>query len=532
MLPGKKYSPEEVLRIAWRYKWVVVLPLFVCTIGAVGFAQLLPDKYRAETLILVVPQRVPESYVRSTVTARIEDRLQSIGQEILSRTRLERIIKDFNLYVNQRRTGIMQDVVDQMRNDISVDVVKGDAFRITYVGDNPRTVMQVTDRLASLFIEENLKDRALLAEGTNEFLEAQLEDSRHRLIEQEKKLEVYRMQHSGELPSQVDANLQVIQNTQIQIQAVLESMNRDRDRKLAAERALADLNVPTEAVAPAQATPSPDPEIPAGSLAEQLGIAKRTLQTAELRLTPEHPDVIRMRRVVTELQQRSDAEALAAPLSSDALPQASTPRTPAQSARDNRIKELKGELENLDRQILAKQAQERRLQQITAQYQSRVEAVPARESELAELTRDYTTLQQMYTNLLSKKEESNIAANLEHRQIGEQFKLLDPARLPERPYSPQRRFIALVGALTGLGLGIALIALLAYRDSSLRTEDDVITVLRVPVLAQVPIMRTPTESRRIRRVRLGYSFGGVFLCVLGGATVVAWKLGMLHGLLR
>src|SRR5262249_12793809 len=154
----------------------------------IGYAisRVLPDRYRAETLILIVPQRVPESYVRSTVTSRIEDRLQSIGQEILSRTRLEKIIQDFNLYAAERRAGIMQDGVEQMRKDISDDVVKGDAFRIAYVGGEPRTVMQVTDRLASLFIEENLKDRELLAEGTNEFLETQLEDARHRLIEQEK----------------------------------------------------------------------------------------------------------------------------------------------------------------------------------------------------------------------------------------------------------------------------------------------------------------------------------------------------------
>ena len=157
----------------------------------------LPDLYRSDTLILVVPQRVPESYVKSTVTSRIEDRLQSISQQILSRTRLERIIQDFNLYAEERQTGIMEDIVEQMRADIKVDVVKGDAFRVSYIGRDPRTVMKVTERLASLFIEENLRDREVLAEGTNQFLEAQLEDARRRLVEHEKKLEVYRRQSRG-----------------------------------------------------------------------------------------------------------------------------------------------------------------------------------------------------------------------------------------------------------------------------------------------------------------------------------------------
>ncbi len=131
----------------------------------------MPNRYRSETLILVVPQRVPESYVKSTVTARIEDRLQSISQQILSRTRLERIIQDFNLYATERRAGVMEDIVEQMRRDIDVQIVKGDAFRVSYTGDDPRTVMQVTERLASLFIEENLRDRAVLAEDSYQFLD-------------------------------------------------------------------------------------------------------------------------------------------------------------------------------------------------------------------------------------------------------------------------------------------------------------------------------------------------------------------------
>ena len=158
--------------------WVLLVPFSIVAACTAIYARYLPDVYRSDTLILVVPQRVPESYVRSTVTTRIEDRLQSISQQILSRTRLERIIQDFNLYPEERRVGIMEDVVEKMRRDIAVQVVKGDAFRVGYVGTEPRTVMKVTDRLASLFIEENLRDREVLAEGTNQFLEAQLEDAR------------------------------------------------------------------------------------------------------------------------------------------------------------------------------------------------------------------------------------------------------------------------------------------------------------------------------------------------------------------
>jgi uncharacterized protein involved in exopolysaccharide biosynthesis len=165
----------------------VVLPAIVIAASVAAWVRTLPNLYHSETLILVVPQRVPESYVRSTITTRIEDRLQSIAQQILSRTRLERVIQDFNLYVPERRTAIMEDIVEQMRKEIEVQVVKGDAFRVGFTSTDARTAMRVTERLASLFIEENLRDREVLAEGTNQFLEAQLEDARRRLIENEKR---------------------------------------------------------------------------------------------------------------------------------------------------------------------------------------------------------------------------------------------------------------------------------------------------------------------------------------------------------
>src|SRR5499426_9752 len=185
MLPGKTYNPEDLVRIIKDRIWVLLVPFAIISAATALVVHTLPDRYRSETVILVVPQRVPEEYVRSTVTTRIEDRLQSLVQQILSRTRLERIVRDFDLYAKERKTGIMEDVIERMRRDIGVEVLRGDSFRITYMGDNPRTVMQVTERLASLFIEENLRDREVLAEDTNQFLEAQLEDARHRLLEQE-----------------------------------------------------------------------------------------------------------------------------------------------------------------------------------------------------------------------------------------------------------------------------------------------------------------------------------------------------------
>jgi polysaccharide chain length determinant protein (PEP-CTERM system associated) len=504
MLPGKVYKPEDVLQILRRRIWLLLVPFSIVSAATATYSRYLPDIFRSETLILVVPQRVPESYVRSTVTTRIEDRLQSISQQILSRTRLERIIQDFNLYVEQRRTGIMEDIVEQMRRDIVIQVVKGDAFRVSYTGQDPRTVMKVTDRLASLFIEENLRDREVLAEGTNQFLEAQLEDSRRRLIETEKKLESYRKQFSGQLPSQLESNLQVVANTQMQIRAVVESMNRDRDRHLMLERQLAELENPNLETAPAApvVVPANSDGTGGGSPAQQLEAAKVALTQLQLRLKSDHPDVLRVKRIVANLQAKADAEAADAPVSPE-----NVRLSPVELLRRKRIADVRAEFEQLNKQIASEQAEEKRLRQIAAGYQQRVELAPTRESEMIELTRDYETLQKQYTSLLSKKEESQISANLERRQIGEQFKLLDPARLPERPTSPNRQQINTFGLVAGLAIGIALIVLVELRDTSFKTDEDLLSVLGLPVLAVVPLMQSNTERRRTFRLRLLVNLG-------------------------
>ena len=529
MVPGKRYRPEDVIQILRRRILMILVPFVLALLATPTLSQFLPNRYQSSTTILVVPQRIPESYVRSTVTSSMEERLQSISQQILSRTRLERVIESFNLYPYERKTGLMEDVVELMRKDIVVSIVpRSSAFRVSYTGDDPRTAMRVTERLASLFIEENLRDREVLVEGTNQFLETQLEDARRRLVEHEKRLEEFRPEHAGELPSQAPANLQVLQNQQLQMQALVESINRDRDRRQILERMLADDDATDSADAiaaaapaaaapvnaPGTASPGSDPAtVAAGSAAQQLEATRVILRSMELRLKPEHPDIIRLKRAIAELEQKSKEEALQTPLSA-AAPVASE-ISPASAAKLQNRRQLQSDIASIESQIAQNEAQQRNLNQQIAGYQRRVEAVPQRESELTSLTRDYGTLQQIYTGLLEKSESAKVAANLERRQIGEQFKILDPARLPEKPISPNRTELNIFGTLFGLVFGIALAGLMEYRDTSLRTDDDIVVSLSLPVLAMIPVMPTRAERRQLRRRRLA-------LAVTAGVTVVVW----------
>jgi protein tyrosine kinase modulator len=494
MVPGRRYTPEAILRLAWRRRWLIVLPLVAFAAGTMLISQRMPNRYRSETLIMVIPQRIPESYVRATVTAPIEERLQSISQQILSRTKLEAIIQEFNLYTEARAKSTMEDVVERMRTaDIKVDIMRqADSFRVSYKAADPVIAMKVTERLATLFIEENLQDRALLASSTSAFLESQMEDARRRLMEQEKKIEEYRRQYAGELPTQLQFNLQGMQSTQQQLQSLSDSINRDKDRRFMIERTVTELST---ALALTQA-----PDRPEGTVSQdappavQLEVARTALKNLETRYKPGHPDVVRMKRAVDELARRVATER-----ESPSAPAGETPAlSRSETAGRNRISELRAEMESLDRQIAYTNSEIERIRGTYQTYQARVEAVPARESDYAALARDYDTQLEMYKGLLKKREEAKLAENLERRQVGEQFRIIDPARRPERPFEPNRLRINLMGTGLGLVLGLALVILLEYSDNTLRGEAEAHAILALPILAQVPPILTKVERRRAR----------------------------------
>jgi uncharacterized protein involved in exopolysaccharide biosynthesis len=436
VLPGKTYTPEEILGIAWRRKWLIAVPFVVATVCTVIVASRLPKRYQSETVILVVPQRVPESFVRSTVTNRIEDRLPSLREQILSRTRLERVITQFGLYSELQKKAVMEDVVEAMRRDIDIKVERGDSFRISYINEIPETAQQVTERLASLFIQENVRDRTVQAEGTNQFLDAQMEEARAKLLDHEKKLEEYQRRYAGELPNQV-----------------------------------------------------------AG------------------------PDVRAQKATIRELEAKLQAENANRPPASD-----SKPLTLAEASRQKRVRDLNSEIQNLDTQLDRKHAQERQLDGDIASYQAKVNAAPTREAELKELNRDYETLQNTYTSFLSKRQDAKVAANLERTQSGEQFRVLDPARVPERPYSPKIMKIDIAGALLGLAIGVGIVGLLEYRDSTFKTGAEVQQLLQLPVLALVPMMASEMERRdRQRRGKL-VALAVAVIIVSSAVAVLFWKI--------
>ena len=507
MIPGKQYTPELVLAIAWRRKWLILIPAVLISAGVFVYAYRLPDLYQSQTLIQVVPPKVPADIVRQTFTTRIEDRVRSINQEVRTRVRLERVMEEFNLYPERRKTDIMQDIVDDMNRSIGVDVIQGDLFRVSFTSDDPRIARDVTERLGSFFIDESTRDRAVLAEGTNQFLGTELDDAKRRLVETEQRLVEYRRAHSGELPTQVDSNMQGLQNAGMQLQEIRRTIGQDRERQLTLERQIVDLTAAAEAAEASGDLTSDQPSGAAAALAQ----AREILRQMQVEKTADHPDVAAQRRVVAKLEKE-----VASQQKSAVTPLGET--TPVAVPRARRaLDDARRDLRRVQEAIQANEKDERRVAELMREYERRINSAPGRESELTELTRDYSTFQQQYLTLLQKRMDSQISFRMEQRQQGETFRILDPPRVAERPFYPNRPRFYMMGVLVAIGVGLGLAAAAEYLDRGMRSEDDIRLALALPVLATIPDIDASRQLRRGRSVEAAAA-----AITLAAASVVSW----------
>jgi len=514
---ARSYTLNEIWNIAVRHRWLILVPVAIGLAAAPFLGRFAPLRYRSEALILVVPPQVPGSYVQPTVAESVEDRLPSITARILSRSRLETIILDLDLYKKERAREVMEDVVEQMRlRDVKTTATGKDidSFRVSYESDSPETAQAVTERLTSFYVEQNVAERAAQAENTTQLIAAQIENTKQRLSEQDKKLEAYRKAHPGQLPSQLEGNLQAIQYSQLQLQNLNEAINRAQERRVRIEREIAALDA-----LPVQRPPAPAAGNTEPTTAELLEAARKTRAELVGRYKPDHPEFQRVERQIAELTERLESER---PLS------ARTPDKPiniAEAVQQQKRLGLEAELAIVDRQLNRDRSDEAALKKTIASYQAKVDVLPTRESELTDLMREYNTLSEAYSDLLLKRENASLAANLERRQIGENFTVVDPASRPERPFNEVQRYgVMFSGAAAGLILALAIIGLREWRDSSFRSKDEVLKVLSLPVLASIPAMASPQERQASVRRRWAMDIGGSALLLASVGFVVVWQL--------
>ena len=258
----KAFNSYEYIDIFLKRIWYFIIPVALVITGTVVYLLTAPKWYRSSTLVMVSPQKIPEAYVKATVTSTVEDRLQSIAQEIMSRTRLEQVISEYKLYPEKVKSSPMESVVESMRADIKIDVPKNDKeknhFAISYIGKDPRVVASVTAKLASLFIEENLKIREQQSEGTTEFLESELNTKKEKVDKAQEVVSNFKRRYINELPENRDANLKILEQLNLRSQKINETIKGAEDRKLIIQNQLATMPSPRGRIAVPRHGQTPD----------------------------------------------------------------------------------------------------------------------------------------------------------------------------------------------------------------------------------------------------------------------------------
>jgi polysaccharide chain length determinant protein (PEP-CTERM system associated) len=484
----RELTPADYLGMLKRH-WIMVL---VCTlIGgplAYGVSRTLPVKYKSQTLVLVEQQSVPTEYVRSIDTADISQRLASMQQQILSRSRLEPIIRQYGLFASDTNKGSMEDLVSRLQKSIDVTALQPMAdthstqlpgFNVAVTLDNPRMAQEVCTAVTSMFIEENLKSRQQHSEQTTQFLSTQLVDAKAALDEQDAKLAAFKSHYIGSLPDEEQTNLNLLTGLTSQLDAATQALARGQQDKSFAESMLAQQVSAWQA---SQTGHNP------ATLEQQLIALQTLLASLQARYTDDYPDVIKTKNDIAALQKKM-AE-------SNAQAGAQAPSTGMKaSIEPPQIQQLRAQVHNYDQIIAEKSKEQEQIKQQIRLYQDRIQSSPAVEQQYKEVTRGYQTALDSYNDLLKKRQESSMATQLEHDQQGEQFRVLDPANLPTAPSFPNRPLFALGGFGGGLGLGLLLTLFVELKDSSFKTERDVELALQLPVLAMIPSIE-PVNSKK------------------------------------
>ncbi len=489
---ARPLRPEDYLAMAWRRKWWILIPFVLVSAAGIGIVMHLPKVYQANTLILLVRQRVPTEYVRATVTESIDERIYSISTEILSRTNLQRVIDEFGLYKAESQKLTQEEVIELMRKHIDIQVKGGtgaakrdkkDAFEVYFSGPEPKTVAMVTNRLASLFVEQNLKLREQQAEGTAAFLADQLKKTEAQLEGLEKQITAFKTRHMGELPEQMQANLGVLQQLQLQHQRISDSIRSAEDRKVLYINQVAELRK----FASTEGTGEP-------VIVEAPQSGRETLQDALARLrakyTDRHPEVMALKKRLEE-----EGAQAGGPRASGA----SSPDRPARQIRtargqtgqlDTMIAGLQAQLAAVDSEIRHLRGEEEKIRARIREHEQRIENTPRREQEMTALARDYENTKKSYESLLAKKLESEQAKAMEQRQQGEQFRVIDPAQVPVKPWKPDILKLIALSLACGLGAGLGLALLQEYLDRSFKDPEDLAAFSGLQVLAVIPRIET------------------------------------------
>lgn len=485
MLGHRALTVQDYTTILKRRWWIIAIPAIIFPIIGFGITYLVQPQYISRTLVLVEQQKVPETYVKAVVTEDLNGRLATMREQILSRSRLQPIIERFNLFANSNLS--MDDRIDLTRKNIGIEPIQSEiartnglpGFYISFKANDARTAQLVCGEIESLFVNENVNDRAAAAAGTTDFLKGQLADAKAKLDEQNAALAKFQQTYVGKLPGAEASNINMLTTLNTQLDAATQALARAEQDKSYAESILT-MQLQNQASQTTDHSGLPPQE-------EQVELQQLLAQEADLtaRYTDDYPDVVSVRRKIKELRQKMAASP--PPATATSTSSLTAPK-PTDSLG---VQQLRAQIRAMDQGIAQKRRDQAAIQSQLHMYQERVASSPAVEEEYKSITRDNQTAQAFYDSLLSKMNDSKMATDLERRQQGEQFRVMDEPNLPESPAFPKRPVFVGGGLAAGLALGLLIVALLEYLDTALRSERDIWAFTKLPTLGVIAFNGDP-----------------------------------------
>lgn len=515
-MTSEQQQLKKIFKFASRNLRLILILLLCVTAAGLALYLQSPKVYQATALIMYQQQQINPTRLSPDVETELQEMVNTVGQQVASRANLEDIILSHNLYPDMRKQLPMEDVVVAMRRQITFEPQRrANIFQVSFSGDSPGQISRVANTLASKFIEENIRFREQRVTETSAYIKDELAIAKAALDEQEKGMRDYKLRYYNEMPAQRDANIARLNTLQTQDQSIQNNLqDLKRTKLLVQEQISLRKDILTrfsegkiEALGDSQGLSEP-------------ARLRQELETLRSRYTDSHPDVKRLQNRLQKLLETENQEGN--------TPEQAIPPSAAQGPLDSQLAQLELQLKEIDISVARLLREQEVVRQQMERLQGWVEAAPVREAEWAALTRDYGQLQQHYEDLVTRNLEAESAELLERRQRGSQFKIIEPALPPSKPFKPNFRKIMLLAVALGLGLGVGLSYAQEFMDSSFKDINDLEEYLGLPVTCALPLLPTAREKKAQRLRTIGWTIVLTvgFLTLLVG-IVILWLKGII-----